>query len=74
MKILTVDDNMTNLFALEKMLNLNKLYLSKACNGKECVERVKERGMDGFDLILMDINMPVMNGLEAAMEINNLVL
>jgi len=30
--------------------------------------------MDGFDLILMDINMPVMNGLEAAMEINNLVL
>jgi CheY-like chemotaxis protein len=71
--VLIVDDNATNLFVLQKMLLTFKVKSEKAMNGLECVQKVKERGMQGYSLILMDINMPLMDGIEASKEINKLI-
>jgi len=62
-KILIVDDNPFNILCLRALLkNFNFLIISEAHNGKEAVNSaVKEN----YDLILMDVNMPIMDGFEA---------
>ncbi len=65
-KILLVEDNKTNqLFATLILDELNLTYII-ANNGKEAVEKFQE---EDFSLILMDENMPIMNGTEATQEI-----
>jgi len=66
-KVLIVDDVKNNrklLIEIFKSLNIN---YQEACNGKEAVECAKE---NNFDLIVMDIRMPEMDGYEAANIIN----
>ena len=61
MKILIVDDIFTNRLLLTEVIkNIGHEYV-QARNGKEAVEALLK---EDFDLILMDIEMPVMNGLE----------
>ncbi|MFW6268314.1 MAG: response regulator, partial [Marinilabiliaceae bacterium] len=62
--ILLVEDNPINQKITEKMLGRIGLSSSLAQNGQEAIEMVMA-DQDGFDLILMDIQMPVMNGLDA---------
>jgi osomolarity two-component system sensor histidine kinase NIK1 len=66
LKILLVEDNVLNqrivLFSLKKFNHA----VTIANNGLEAVEKFKE---DNFDVILMDIMMPVMDGLEATTKI-----
>lgn len=62
-KILVVDDNLTNRIILTKMLTREKCIVETAENGKIAVDLVKSNDM--FDLILMDCQMPVMDGYEA---------
>lgn len=66
LKILLVEDNVLNqrivLFSLKKLNHA----VTIANNGLEAIEKFKE---DNFDLILMDIMMPVMDGLEATTKI-----
>ncbi len=45
------------------------LDVTQAWNGKEAVELFREMGEGFFDIILMDMQMPVMNGCEAARQI-----
>jgi len=66
-KILIVDDDMRNVFALTNVLEENGMKVEMAENGKEGVE--KALGIDDIDLVLMDIMMPVMDGYEAIREI-----
>jgi PAS domain S-box-containing protein len=67
-KILLVDDNPINQKVLAKMLkDLGYTTLQIATNGKEAVQFFTEAGP--FDLIFMDIEMPVMNGYEASRQI-----
>lgn len=66
--ILLVDDDALNLFVLEKYLEKSRFSLLKARNGAEAVQIVEEkavREMKRIALILMDCNMPVMNGFLA---------
>ncbi|MEL6811429.1 MAG: response regulator [Bacteroidota bacterium] len=64
--ILIVEDNRINQTVTKKILEKNGIYCHIANNGKEAVEVVRK---ERFDLILMDLNMPVMNGFDATKNI-----
>ncbi|MEZ4801972.1 MAG: ATP-binding protein [Gelidibacter sp.] len=61
-KILVVEDNKINQMITKKILNKMNLYCDVVDNGEEAVERVKE---ERYDVVLMDIHMPGISGLEA---------
>ena len=63
--ILLVEDNELNMEIAEFMLQNEGAAVTKAWNGQEAVERFQKSGPGEFDVILMDIMMPVMNGYEA---------
>lgn len=67
--VLIVEDNVINLKLLEAFMKRLKVRWKTAMNGKEAVA-VWRTG--GFHLVLMDIQLPVMNGLEATKEIRRL--
>ncbi|RAJ17753.1 7TM diverse intracellular signaling domain-containing protein [Olleya aquimaris] len=61
--ILAVEDNRLNQMVIKKLLGAdNKISLSIAKNGEEAIQMLNK---DNFDLILMDLQMPVMDGYEA---------
>ena len=64
-KVLVVDDNKLNLKVARRALEAYVLDIDEACNGQECLDKVKVG--NEYDLILMDIMMPIMSG-EAALE------
>jgi two-component system sensor histidine kinase/response regulator len=66
--ILIVDDNPENLQVLGKILQENKFEIEFAINGEAALVWLKKRQ---FDLILLDINMPGMNGFEVCREIRS---
>lgn len=62
-KILLVDDDVRNVYALSNVLEMNGMTVQFAENGLECLKLVEE--VSDFDLVLMDIMMPEMDGYEA---------
>jgi two-component system, sensor histidine kinase len=60
--VLVVDDNATNRFVAGKLLEMFDCTAEMATNGEEAVAAVQARR---FDLVLMDIKMPVMDGVAA---------
>ena len=72
LKILLVEDNELNMEIAEFVLQNEDVSVTKAWNGQEAVEIFKKSRPDEFDVILMDIMMPVMNGYEAAKIIRTL--
>lgn len=66
LKILLVDDNDMNRLVANTMLENLGAKVVEAVNGKQAVDFLVDQS---FDLILMDIQMPVMDGLEATLEI-----
>ena len=62
-KILVVDDDMRNVFALSKILKQKGIAVEKAENGQKALNYLEKN--DDVDLVLMDIMMPEMNGYEA---------
>jgi len=62
MKLLLVEDNEMNRFIASQSLLLFGCEVDEATNGKEAIDRLSERT---YDLVLMDIQMPVMDGVEA---------
>ncbi len=68
LKVLLVEDNETNRFVAVELLQAEGCDVDVAVNGIEGVEK-SENG--DFDLILMDISMPLMDGIEATRIIRN---
>ncbi|MEO7306166.1 MAG: response regulator [Ferruginibacter sp.] len=62
LNILLVEDNPLNIKLISILLSQHSLKLQLAQHGEEAVEKIKE---NYFDIVLMDIEMPVMNGYEA---------
>ncbi|WP_424767407.1 response regulator [Paenibacillus sp. sgz302251] len=61
-KLLLVEDDSRNVFALVKALKSKDFIVTVANNGKHCLEIVQQQS--DFDLVLMDIMMPIMDGFE----------
>ncbi|KAL1957736.1 hypothetical protein VTO42DRAFT_5579 [Malbranchea cinnamomea] len=67
--VLIVEDNSINLKLLEAFMKRLKVRWQTAMNGREAVSKWRH---GGFHLVLMDIQLPVMSGLEATREIRRL--
>lgn len=70
--VLLVEDNEVNMEIAAFLLEDSGAEVTKAWNGAEGLEKFKASAPGTYDLILMDIMMPVMNGLEAAEKIRAL--
>ena len=62
---LVVDDNELNLAICKEFLEDRGATVSVAHNGKEACDLVLRSSATSFDIVLMDIQMPVVNGIEA---------
>ncbi|MBE6030479.1 MAG: response regulator [Clostridiales bacterium] len=71
-RILIVEDNEINLEIAEELLQMTGATIETAENGKIALDMVRESEAFHYDLIIMDIQMPVMNGYNATMAIRSL--
>lgn len=71
-RILLAEDNDLNWEIAEAILREVGFWLERAENGKICVEKFNQSEVNFYDIILMDIRMPVMNGYEATQNIRAL--
>ena len=61
MKVLLVDDDERNIFALSAYLKVKKFSITTARDGEECLAKLNE---GQFDVVLLDMMMPVMDGFQ----------
>lgn len=69
MKLLCVDDNKNHRKMLDALLRRSGVDIDFACNGREAVDAYE---FSEYDAILMDMEMPVLSGLEATREIRQI--
>ncbi|CAI3161263.1 Signal transduction histidine-protein kinase BarA [Acinetobacter calcoaceticus] len=73
--ILAVDDHLPNLIVLEALLGELNVKTTKALSGQEALNLIQERidqKLKPFDLVFMDIQMPVMSGIDTTRAIRSL--
>lgn len=65
-KVLLAEDNDLNREIAEEIIGSTGVIVESVTDGKQALEKFKEMGPGYYDLIFMDIQMPIMNGYEAA--------
>ncbi len=65
LRILVAEDEAINQMVLDENLTEDGALVTLVDNGREAVERVRQAGPGAFDIVLMDVQMPEMDGLEA---------
>lgn len=71
-RVLLVEDNEINTFVARRILENQGVIVEHAENGKLAVEAMRDSAEGYYEAIIMDIRMPVMNGLEASAAIRKL--
>ena len=71
-KVLLAEDNPINMEIAVELLNLQGVQVTQAWNGREALDQFASSAPGTFDLILMDMQMPEMDGCEAAEHIRRL--
>ncbi|MBD1395660.1 response regulator [Pontibacter sp. JH31] len=66
-KVLVVDDDVRNIYSLSSLLELHGMQVVAAYDGKEALQKLDAE--TGIDLVLMDVMMPEMDGIEATKRI-----
>jgi CheY-like chemotaxis protein len=72
MKVLLVEDNEMNREIAEEILTENGLIVDTATDGDIAVDKVRKAAPGDYELILMDVQMPRMNGYDATKAIRKL--
>jgi len=62
LRVLVADDNPVNLAFARALLEAAGLLIETACDGAQALRRLRD---ESFDVVLMDLQMPVMGGIEA---------
>ena len=71
-RVLLVEDNAINMEIAHAILGEEHLDITEAKNGKEALEIFQNSRLDEYDVIIMDVMMPVMDGMEATKAIRML--
>jgi CheY-like chemotaxis protein len=64
-----VEDNELNMEIAQEILGDEEMVVTPAMNGKEALDKFTESSEGTYDVILMDVMMPIMNGIEATIAI-----
>lgn len=72
LNVLVAEDNVVNMQILTELLKLKNINVTQTFNGLDALNTFKNSKEGAFDILIIDIQMPVLNGLETAKAIRNL--